>query len=294
MRTIFLTYLLLLSPTLLLGQGLLYNSNSIPPTKLIKAPGAHITKNYKIHHDNSKDILLIKEESRHSETKELHSIQMMFEIPTEYLSSSGFIVEKDEYSNELRIMIELNEVSQIHAYWIDDNEVISILLQSKCSLGPWTYSEESQKNLQVIAKSLGDKYGKTEEKVGSNKVVYPIYKFGSDRAMMVGNKDLDGKLYNDYYYAHSLTNPPPYGNVKTIGAIERKMRNSIKKQLDKTDQALIGTPVFIYVSPSGEIESIFLGIAKGDALGKSITLDGFKDGGKINRSPVSSKFVLIL
>lgn len=287
--------ILFLSPIALLGQESLRLFNDLPATSLVEASEFNVASKYNIYVDETMNLLLIRDEKKNLQTGQMDFVQLMHEIPIDHLSKSSFIMEHDADLNELRLKIKLhNNVPQIHTYWMSEGEIVSIVCLSKLGLGPWKYSEDLEKKLKLMADDLRKNYGRvTTQEENPYEFGKAVYKYGNKRATMIGKKQLDGKLNNNYYFPYAITTPPQFKKQKDLKLVEQAIKKSIKKQLSIKAGALSGTPVFVYLDENGKQESIFIA-AKGKFNQKEkINLDEFISGGKNNGIAVKCKFVIL-
>lgn len=296
MKTILAILIQLFLPIYLVSQEALSKFNNLPSTNTVRAPEFDVVRKYSMSFDKNMNLLLIKEFNFGSETNLPHSIQRMYEIPTVSLSLSSFMVEIDEASNEINIRILLNNTQpQLHEYWMHNTEVVSILNRSNLYLGPWKYSKELEKSLSEIVNQIGEYYAKAstiESSLQGTKK--SVYKYGSERATLIGEKDLDGKLNGEYYFPYSITDPPQFQNYKNLTLAEKAIKKSIVKQMGTRSGELSGIPIFIYLDQNGKVESIFIGSDILSEFNEIINLDEFQNGGKNEAEEVKCKFIILI
>lgn len=243
------------------GQGSITLFNALPPTEITAAPRFDVKKKYYAKVDTFQNLIMIYDYRSSPNKRVKHFNQMVYQVPLSQLSTNSIFIDEIFEDDHKKCYLKFKTIGQdtdIFHYWISQQEVVCIQAMDVLSIGPWTSTPEMNSILQGVIDSLNTDYISSHEKVDKYKMAKIVYKYGSDRVTMIGRKDLDGKLYNDFHFVRALDKIPLYGKHKKYDEVYNSLLHLMvrknRKVLSKLDVALA---VFIYLNERGDVESIF-------------------------------------
>ena len=280
-----------------LGQNFVERFNDLPPTVIVRAPEFDVEKKYSVNIDSANKLLIIQDYRRDPKNKQPHFDQLIYEIPLTDLSLGSFRVAKDVADNSLlnlKIGTSANKTTII-GYFLRNDNVVAIQSQDILELGPWTFSDETEKELKEIVNLISINIPDKSYKTNLFSLTKSLHKYNSEIVQTIGPIDSDKRLSDGYFYALGLDAPPLYSGSKNELASVSKLSKDIRKALktiESSSQA--STPTFVYINVSGQIESIyFFGpeIYKSNDIDLS-DFDSFSPG-KNGTETVKSKFLIM-
>lgn len=241
------------------GQEFLNRLNRLPPTTVQRAPEFDIEKKYIFSIDSINNLLFVQDFGRKPDSYEEHPIQTIFEIPLADLNKGSFLVSKSSANIEfLSLSIgTTNNKTSIIQYWLRNDQIVAIMAHDFLRLGTWSYTDLLESELIGISKLFMEII---PNKSGLTKFsgMRTIYKYASEKAIAIGQKDTVKELNSGYYYVCSLKNPSFYAGKKNFESSNIKLTRDLKAELEKvTDKISSSNPVFVNVGNTGKIESIF-------------------------------------
>jgi hypothetical protein len=279
------------------GQNFIEQFNDLPPTITVRAPVFDVEKKYYIDIDSLHQLIIIQDFRRNPGNKEPHFDQLIYEIPFSELSLGSFRVARDADDKSL-INLKIGTVENkttIIQYFIRDDRVVAIQSQDILELGPWELDEPLEKKLKECIKLLTDKISNKSYNTNLFGLIKSSHKYASDIVTTVGPTDKDKRLSFGYYYAPSLQSPPYYSTTKNSNSSDSKLIKDIKNELKKINSGSTEiTPVFVYISASGQIESLhFCNRQTAQENFDLKQLDTFK-AGKEGNTDVKCKLLLMI
>lgn len=278
------------------GQELLNRLNSLPPTTVQRAPEFDVEKKYIFSIDSINNLLFVQDFGRKPDSREEHPIQTIFEIPLSDLNVGSFLVSKGSTNIELSLSIgTTNNKTSIIQYWLRNDQIVAIMAHDVLRLGTWIYTDMLELELLKISKQFADMI---PNKSGQTKFsgMKSIYKYASEKAIAIGQKDTVKELNSGYYYVSSLKNPSYYADKKDFESSNIKLLRDLKTELKKvTDISSGPDPVFVNVSNTGTIESIFF-LNQTSNVNRKIDLNSLKtfNPGNDGAQNIRSKILLII
>ena len=292
----FLIAILSASPMVLFGQTSIEKISSLPPTDVIRAPEFDVEKKYTAQIDTVQNLLFIYDYRRHPTRGEEHFDHLLYEIPLEQMGLGSITLESSTPKRDIsRIkFVVTGEEASIVQYWIRYGEVVCIQMQKELALGPWTTDESIKATLESTLETMRSEFISSGNEVNKYQMPKIIYKYGTDKVTMIGLKDLDGLLYNDYYYESALDTTTLYNSERNPTASRKALIKDIKDLITTSKNATRNkTVILMHIDSVGSLESIALILPKtfDDQL-NTASLRKFKPGIK-NGNAVKSKILLI-
>ncbi|WP_235299734.1 hypothetical protein [Portibacter marinus] len=236
MKKIFTIWFCTIAYTSLFAQSNIDLINSLPITGTVRAPDFDIVREYFASIDTIRNTLYLNDYRFHPENETPHFHQLMYEIPIANIYAKGISVEQsfEDSKTVLYIKMKSNKNFPTFAcYWFYEDELVCAQLQGSLVLGPWDYTTANFEELQNIVSKLKSQFHNSEVKDDDKpKSAGMIFKYGSERAKMMGNKDLDGKLHDEFYLADALINKPTYKNKKSFNTTIQQINKEITKSID--------------------------------------------------------------
>ena len=281
--------------TTLMGQSSIQMMNALPATEIVKAPVFNVVKKYFAKVDTVQNTLFIYDYRSNPKNKASHFHQLIYEIPFDELSQTSIYIDQI-IDDGTKIYLKLNTIGNeatITQYWINENELVCIQVQDELSLGPWESTPDLQTKMKNLIDSINDDFITSKEKVNKYIPSKTIFKYGTDKVTMIGIKDLDGKLYSNYFLAQMTDKPPLYNGTKNFSRTIQKLKREVNKNrnlqhVDRNEKLFY----VVNISDNGNIDSVFCITNTNSTKLEPVTLEKFIPAHKGDEK-VKSKIVLI-